>query len=68
MSKFKEMLKQHNVTQQKLADALGVHQTLISQWCQGKGKPNVYHISKIAKCVGATADEVVSAFTSEVIT
>ena len=30
---FKEMMKEANITQSELATLLGVHQTLVSQWC-----------------------------------
>ena len=32
-------MQQHNLSQQKLADQLGVNQTTISQWLLGKKKP-----------------------------
>jgi transcriptional regulator with XRE-family HTH domain len=59
---FKTFVKQKGSTQQALADALGVHQTLVSQWCTGKCKPNVHQISKIASTLNASVGEVVDAF------
>lgn len=36
---IREIMQQHNLSQQKLADQLGVNQTTISQWLLGKKKP-----------------------------
>ena len=62
MSKFKTLLKSKKVTQNDMASQLGVHQTLISQWCQGKGKPSIVQVPAIAKLLGITADAVIACF------
>lgn len=62
MNGFQQMLKEHNITQDGLAKALGVHQTLISQWCHGKCKPNVYQIKGISRHVGVSVETVVGCF------
>jgi transcriptional regulator with XRE-family HTH domain len=59
---FKTLIRSRGVTQQQLADSIGVHQTLVSQWCTGKCAPNVFQISKIAARLGVTADDVVASF------
>ena len=36
---IKQLMIEHSLSQQKLADILGVNQTTISQWLLGKKKP-----------------------------
>ena len=36
---IKQLMLEHNLSQQKLADILGVNQTTVSQWLLGKKKP-----------------------------
>ena len=51
MSAFKTLIKEKGETQITLAEKLGVHQTLISQWCCGKCLPNIHMIKKLAKAL-----------------
>ena len=37
---LKQVMIENNLSQQKLADVLGVNQTTVSQWLLGKKKPN----------------------------
>lgn len=37
---IKQVMLEHNLSQQKFADILGVNQTTVSQWLMGKKKPN----------------------------
>ena len=62
MSKFKYLLKEKNVTQCVVAKKLGVHQTLISQWCVGKGKPTIEQAPVIAKELGVSVEDVIACF------
>lgn len=62
VSKFKALLKKHNVKQVELAKKCGVHQTRISQWCCGDGKPSLSHAMTIAKYLGVSIDEVAKCF------
>lgn len=62
MSNFKKLLKEKNITQTMLAGALGVHQTLISQWCHGKSKPNIYQVSAMAKYINVSIEDIVNCF------
>ena len=41
---IRQLMYDHNLSQQKLADALGVHQTTVGQWLLGKKKPNYDNI------------------------
>ena len=65
MQNFKQFLKDHAMTQQELADKLGVHQTLISQWCHGKTKPSIYQVRDIARHVGVSIEAVMACFEKE---
>ena len=62
MGNFKKLLKEKNITQAMLAGALGVHQTLISQWCHGKSKPNIYQVSAMAKYINISIEDIVNCF------
>ena len=65
MSKLKNLLKENNITQSMIAEALGVHQTLISQWCHGKSKPNINQASDMAKYMGVSIDAIANCFKKE---
>lgn len=36
---LRQIMAEHNLSQQKLADVLGVNQTTVGQWLLGKKKP-----------------------------
>ncbi|MDE6614694.1 MAG: helix-turn-helix domain-containing protein [Clostridia bacterium] len=36
---IKEIMQEHNLSQQKFADIIGVNQTTVSQWLRGRKKP-----------------------------
>lgn len=44
---IKSLMAENNLTQQKLADILGVNQTTVSQWLLGKKKPGYDSIMQI---------------------
>ncbi len=58
-NKFKELMKSKGVTQQALAAHLGVDQTLVSQWCNGKTRMDVERAVRVAKFLECDLDEVV---------
>ena len=60
--KFKEMMINKKITQNELADRLGVHQTLISQWCCGKGMPSIMQVGTVAEVLGVPVTEVIACF------
>lgn len=62
---FKEMMKEANITQSELATLLGVHQTLVSQWCNGKSKPGVDRIEQISIALNQPIEAVVKCFSKE---
>lgn len=55
---YKDVIKQlmidNELSQQKLADILGVNQTTISQWLLGKKKPGYESIMMIYEKFGVT--------------
>ena len=59
---FKRLLKEAKVTQEELAEELGVHQTLVSLWCCGKGKPSIIQTVAIAKFLGVSVEEIIKCF------
>lgn len=61
MSKLGDLLKEKNMTQSTVAEKLGVHQTLISQWCRGKGTPNIRATMKLARILGVDYTIVIEA-------
>lgn len=57
-NKFGDLLKSKGVTQMALAERLGVDQTLVSQWCNGKTRMNVECAVRVARILGCDLDEV----------
>ncbi len=49
MSKFKKQREQNNITQKELAKKIGVTETLVGFWENGKRELPVRHAKKIAK-------------------
>lgn len=56
MNRVKELRKQNNYSQQKLANALNVHQTAISQWETGRTSPDLEIAAKMAELFNVTID------------
>ncbi len=46
---IKQIMIENNLSQQKLADILGVNQTTVSQWLLGKKKPGYDSIALLCK-------------------
>lgn len=44
---IKQLMQENNLSQQKLADILGVNQTTVGQWLRGKKKPGYDSIKAI---------------------
>lgn len=65
MPSLKKLLKDHHITQENVAKKLKVHQTLISQWCCGKGKPNIFHLQKLAKILDVPVEKILACFNSK---
>lgn len=55
---IKNIMIENNLSQQNLADILGVNQTTISQWLLGKKKPGYDSIRVIYEKFGVTPNEL----------
>ncbi len=55
---IKDILKENKISQQIMADKLGVNQTTISQWILGKKKPSFDNILEIYKIYNITPNEL----------
>lgn len=54
--KISGLLSENRITQKALADAVGVHQNVVSYWCKSVRTPNVEQITEIAKFFEVSAD------------
>ncbi len=55
---IKQLMIERNLSQQQLADILGVNQTSISQWLLGNKKPSYDSILLIYEKFGVTPNEL----------
>ena len=55
---IKEIMVEHNLSQQALGDILGVNQTTIGQWLCEKKKPSFDSIANIYKNFKVTPNEL----------
>lgn len=58
--KLQQLRKQHNLTQEQLAEQLFVSRTAISKWESGKGYPNIDSLKYISKFFSVSIDELLS--------
>lgn len=56
--RLKRYRKEKNLTQQQLADALGVSNKSVSRWESGGGYPDLPLLVPLAKALGVTADDL----------
>ena len=56
--KINELRKKNNLTQEMLADTLGVTAQAVSKWERGVANPDLYLIPTLAEVFGVTADEL----------
>lgn len=55
---IKQLMLEKNMSQQKLADELGVNQTTVSQWILGKKKPGYESIMLLYAKFGITPNSL----------
>ncbi len=55
---IQEIMIEHNLSQEKLASILEVHQTTVGQWLRGKKKPSYDNILAIYTNFGITPNEL----------
>lgn len=60
---FRELRKQKGFSkQQDLAKACGVKQTTLSKWEQGRARPKIETIKKLAEILGVSTEEILNCF------
>ena len=64
--KIQKLRKEHNLTQEQLAEQLFVSRTAVSKWETGRGMPSMESLQMIAKLFNITLDDLLRA--EEVIT
>ncbi len=55
---LRQLMNEKNLSQQKLADVLGVNQTTVSQWLLGRKKPGYDSIALLYEKFGITPNEL----------
>lgn len=55
---LKELLKEYNVTQNRLAEAIGFSQRAVSKWVNDQAEPTETAIVACARFFGVTTDEI----------
>lgn len=58
--KLQQLRKQHNFTQEQLAEQLFVSRTAVSKWESGRGYPNLESLKCLSKLFGISIDELLS--------
>lgn len=64
--RLKELRKEKNLTQAKVAEALGITQQSYARWESGKVTPTSEKLAQIAKFYGVTTDYLLGEQTDEV--
>lgn len=62
--RFKQAMENKSITAYRLAKELGVHQTTIKNWVDGKGEPHLNQLKQIAKILDADIIYLISGQTS----
>ena len=58
--RFTELRKQHGLSQEQLAEKLGVSRQAVSKWERAEASPDIENLSSLAKLYGITIDELVN--------
>ena len=56
---LKEVIKEAGMTQQQIADEMGVHQTLVSQWSGKQTRLSAVDAGRLAKILGCSVEKIV---------
>lgn len=62
--RLKQAMEDKSITAYRLAKELGVHQTTIRNWLDGKGEPHLAQLKRIAKILNADIIYLISGQTS----
>jgi transcriptional regulator with XRE-family HTH domain len=60
--KFKELLKEVDVTGTQLARRLGITRAAVAKWCSGEASPPCSKMNDIAKALHVNVERVVACF------
>ena len=63
MNPIRECRIERRLSQQKLADLVGVHQTAVSQWEKGRTAPDKQSLLRLSSVLGVSADRLLGAET-----
>lgn len=58
-TRFIQLRKEHNLTQQEMADTIGIHVTQVKRYEAGTSQPSLEILKKIAVAFNVTADWLV---------
>ena len=58
--KIVKLRTERNITQEELAERVGVTRQAISKWERGDGLPDLYNIQSLAKVFGISIDELIN--------
>ena len=61
MNPIKECRVERGLSQQRLADLVGVHQTAVSQWEKGRTAPDKQSLLRLSAALGVSADRLLGA-------
>ncbi len=59
---LKQLRKNKKITQFRLASVIGVNQSAVAMWERGASIPQTKDLTKIAKALGVTVDELLACF------
>ena len=59
-NRFTALRKQHELSQEQLAEKLGVSRQAVSKWERAEASPDIENLSALAKLYGITIDELVN--------
>ena len=59
---FRELLEKHQITQKELSEKSGLHETYISQICNGRRYPNFTHLLKISEVLATEEESLIEIY------
>lgn len=57
--RIEELRKRRGLTQEQLADSVGVDKTAVSHWENRFSRPDIKHLSAVADALGVTVAELI---------
>jgi len=58
-NRLNELLKERNLTQQQLADRMGVKQPVVAKWCRSNSDPKTSTLVRLARELGVSFRELI---------